>query len=509
MARSRVTYGNFIGPRTRAVWRFCRWQLLSLALAAVLFTAQPSATAQSIDEALAYFYVNSPTLKATQLEVSSNNESFNQTSGAKSPQVTLSVTPSVDRTYSYPCPGSSAACPVPTNSGAVGLGLGVTQKVDLSGAIGAELRRAEATQRLNWFGYYVQEQGLMLEAVNAYMAVITSRAAESLNRASVEVFSRRRDEAQQRFDSGLGTRAEVANFEASLQGEQARLRLAVGNSEIAEAEFRRIFDIDPAGLAFPASIANMPRTLDEAIDRAMLGDPALSQAEQALSEAELEIAVQRGKNGPSMSLLGSVNHNQDLLRNSGDYTTTFRVGAQVDMPLYQGGAGVSRVRQAEIDRKTKQAQLWAQREQTRANVISAWNNLQAQEASLDSFVSQITAAELAARSAAEELAAGLGTALAVLTAEKDLTSAQVNLLSTRSAQVVASYALLQAMGDLMAEKMQLPVDGAYFRPDNDYKSRRADNLATTLYMDEQRATATPSFMQWLHNHGDSIARASN
>lgn len=499
MAQDRASAGGFAYPLVRTLRRYRDGQLLPLLLGIAVLYSQVPASAQSINDALAHFYTNSPTLKATQLGISSQNEQGNQVFGGAMPQIDLGVSPSVSRTYGYPCASNSGACPAFVNSGAVGVSLSVTQQVDLSGTIDAQIDSAYLGLKSGWTAYRAQEQALLLEAINAYVGVITSQAVESLNRASVSVFLRRRDEAQRRFDAGLGTGTEVANFEAAFQGEQARLRLAVGNSEVAEAEFRRIFGRDPSGLAFPATIANMPRTLDHAIDRAMRGDPALSQAEQALSAAELNIVAAKASNGPSMALSARADHSQDLLRNSGDYNTSFSIGGEISVPLYQGGAGVSRVRQAEIDRDTAQAQLIAQRESTRANVISAWNNLQAQEASLDSFVSQITAAELAVRSAAAELEAGVGTALAVLTAEKDLTSAQVNLSSTRSAQVVASYVLLQAMGDLAAEKMQLPVDGPYFRPDDDFETRKVDNIASDLFLDHERATATPSFLRWLYN----------
>ena len=388
---------------------------------------------------------------------------------------------------------------VHVNSGALGLTLSVTQAVDLSGSIGNQIESAYLGLQSGWTGYYAQEQGLLIEAVNVYMNVLSMRAAETLSNASVAVFERQRDEAQQRFEAGLGTRTEVAAFEAALQGEKARARQTIGNRETAEANFRRVFGVEPSELTFPDRIPNMPRSLNEAIERAMLNDPALLQAEKALRSAELNILSAKAQNGPSMSITASARHNQDLLRDSADYTTSFAASTSINVPLYQGGAGVSRVRQATVDRDAAEAQLNAQRAQTRANVIGAWNNLQAQEAALNSFVSQIQAAELAVRSATAEEQAGVGTKLATIDAEKDLTSAQVSLSTTRSGQVVAGYALLQAMGDLTSEKLQLPVANGYFRPDEDLSGRQVDNLATAIYLGEDRETTTPSFVRWMYN----------
>ena len=466
MAQDTVSSQSIERSRVRAVSARFRRAGIAATVSAIGFLASGLAHGLSIDDALARFDGN-PTLKAVQLSIGSTNEGVNQVTGAALPQINLGVSPQFSRTYGYnganpdviamtPVARSAMWCVRPQQN--------VTQAVDLSGSIGNQIESAYLGLQSGWTGYYAQEQGLLIEAVNVYMNVLSTRAAETLSNASVAVFERQRDEAQQRFEAGLGTRTEVAAFEAALQGERARAQQTIGNSETAEANFRRVFGIEPSELTFPDRIPNMPRSLNEAIERAMLNDPALLQAEKALRSAELNILSAKAQNGPSMSITASARHNQNLLRDSADYTTDFIASTSINVPLYQGGAGVSRVRQATVDRDAAEAQLNAQRAQTRANVIGAWNNLQAQESALNSFVSQIQAAELAERSATAEEEAGVGTKLATIDAEKDLTSAQVSLSTTRSGQVVAGYALLQAMGDLTSEKLRLPVANGYFRP---------------------------------------------
>ena len=493
----------FERSRVRAVSARFRRAGIAATVSAIGLLASGLAHGLSIDDALARFYDGNPTLKAIQLSTGSTNEGVNQVTGAALPQINLGVSPQFSRTYGYnganPDGAMTSGGDVHVNSGALGLTLSVTQAVDLSGSIGNQIESAYLGLQSGWTGYYAQEQGLLIEAVNVYMNVLSTRAAETLSNASVAVFERQRDEAQQRFEAGLGTRTEVAAFEAALQGEKARAQQTIGNRETAEANFRRVFGVEPSELTFPDRIPNMPRSLNEAIERAMLNDPALLQAEKALRSAELNILSAKAQNGPSMSITASARHNQDLLRDSADYTTSFAASTSINVPLYQGGAGVSRVRQATVDRDAAEAQLNAQRAQTRANVIGAWNNLQAQEAALNSFVSQIQAAELAVRSATAEEQAGVGTKLATIDAEKDLTSAQVSLSTTRSGQVVAGYALLQAMGDLTSEKLRLPVANGYFRPDEDLSGRQVDNLATAIYLGEDRETTTPSFVRWMYN----------
>ena len=483
--------------------RICGWR----AVGALCFSAfaLTSAHAHSIEQALAAFYLNNPSLRAAQLQVSSQNEATNQISGAALPQVSLNVSPGTSRSYAYSGANGFAG---PINDANLGVGLTVSQAIDLSGSIGAQAVSADLSNKNFWVNYYAQEQSLILQAVGIYMDAITSGANVSVSQGAVSLLSSQYDASQARFDAGLGTSTDIATINASLQGARAQLASASGVHAIAQANFVQIFGFEPHSLQFPQYIPGLPHSMHHAISTAMENSPALRLARSNLEIAELNIIAAQASNGPSMNVNASANHSYDLWNNSNDHSTNLSLGANISMPLYQGGAGVSRVRQAEIDRDAARANLQAQEAQTRAEVIAAWQNLQSAEASLNSTVAQVEASEAALRGARAEEEVGTRTFLDTLSAENNLTEAQVLLVTSRAQVVLAGYSLLNSMGVLTAEALRLPTSGRYFRPSEDFGQRSIDNLATAIYLGRglDRPTGTPDFFQWLFSDSTSTAQ---
>ena len=128
------------------------------------------------------------------------------------------------------------------------------------------------------------------------------------------------------------------------------------------------------------------------------------------------------------------------------------------MPLYQQGEVSSRIREA--------IQLAGQRrleiEEARRSVIeeaaSAFELFASARASILSREAESRAARIAQEGVTQEAAVGSRTVLDVLNAEQALLDAQVNLVRDQRDAIVASYALLAAVGGLTAENLVLPVD---------------------------------------------------
>ncbi|MCE2964575.1 MAG: TolC family protein, partial [Alphaproteobacteria bacterium] len=77
-------------------------------------------------------------------------------------------------------------------------------------------------------------------------------------------------------------------------------------------------------------------------------------------------------------------------------------------------------------------------------------------AQIESFNSQIKAAEVALDGVRQEAVVGSRTVIDVLDAEQELLNARVNLIRTEREEVVAQYTLLSAIGRLNAASLALP-----------------------------------------------------
>ena len=95
------------------------------------------------------------------------------------------------------------------------------------------------------------------------------------------------------------------------------------------------------------------------------------------------------------------------------------------------------------------------RDQTRANTVTAWGQLVAGKAQVASAQAQVTASEIALNGVREEAKAGQRTTLDVLNAQQALVNARVALVTAQHDRVVASYAVLNAVGRLSPQVLNL------------------------------------------------------
>src|SRR5216683_3329203 len=129
--------------------------------------------------------------------------------------------------------------------------------------------------------------------------------------------------------------------------------------------------------------------------------------------------------------------------------------AQVSVPVYQGGAEYSLIRQSKETLAQQRLNLDQTRDATRANVVTAWGQLVAGKAQVASAQAQVTASEVALNGVREEAKAGQRTTLDVLNAQQALVNARVALVTAQHDRVVASYAVLNAVGRLSPQVLNL------------------------------------------------------
>jgi outer membrane protein len=130
--------------------------------------------------------------------------------------------------------------------------------------------------------------------------------------------------------------------------------------------------------------------------------------------------------------------------------------AQVSVPIYQGGAEYSLIRQSKETLAQQRLFLEQTRDATRANTVTAWGQLVAGKAQVASAQAQVSASEIALNGVREEAKAGQRTTLDVLNAQQALVNARVALVTAQHDRVVASYAVLNSIGRLSPQVLNLP-----------------------------------------------------
>ncbi len=293
------------------------------------------------------------------------------------------------------------------------------------------------------------EQQVLLRAIEAYMNVRRSSEFVALRNNNVRLITQELRAAQDRFEVGEVTRTDVSLAEARLASAKSLLAAAQGDLARSAEEYRNAVGRPPRNLR-PVSAAPVSRSIAEAKEFAVRNHPSILEVRHSVTAAELNIRRAEAAYKPNLSATARVGVNQD-------FDAGREVGLTLSGPIYQGGRLSATVRQFMARRDATRAGLHVTTHNIQQQVGNAYSFLEVARASLQASNQQTRAATVAFRGVREEATLGARTTLDVLNAEQELLNAQANTISAQADEVIASYAVLEAMGLLTAEHLRLPV----------------------------------------------------
>jgi outer membrane protein len=173
--------------------------------------------------------------------------------------------------------------------------------------------------------------------------------------------------------------------------------------------------------------------------------------------ALLQVKVAEGALYPTVQAVGNVQKNFGASPNSLAVIESLSatVAAQLTVPLYQGGAEYSTIRQAKETLGQRRLDLDTARDQVQAAAVQGWGQNEAAKAQILATQIQVTSAEVALNGVREEARVGQRTTLDVLNAQQTLVNARVALVTAQHDRVVASYTVLSTVGSLSPQVLGL------------------------------------------------------
>lgn len=423
----------------------------ALGLAALL--AVTPASAETLFSALARAYVSNPTLDAQRASVRAVDENVPRALSGYRPSITGSATGGFSRTE-----GTISGQRVNRSTLPAQAQIQATQNL-FNGFRTANSTRQAETQVLGAReGLRNVEQNTLFTGVQAYMNVLRDTAILNLQRNNVEVLEEQLSQTRIRFQVGEVTQTDVAQAESRLAGSRSQVSGAESNLQSSIATYRQIIGVEPRQLANGTPIDRLvPRTITDAVQVGLEEHPAIISALHTVDAAELQVKIVEGELAPTVGLTGTVNQSFDS-QTRGDSLLSATVGAQLTVPIYQGGEVYARVRQAKETVGQRRIEAEATRDQVRASVVSAWGALEASKASVRASQAQVDAAIVALQGVREESRVGQRTTLDILNQQQELLIARVNLITAQRDRVVASFSVVQAVGRLNARTLGLAVD---------------------------------------------------
>jgi outer membrane protein len=447
----------------KSVYRGAMRQSVAVAILAAVCAAGPTGAsmAQSLQDALVSAYLTNSDLASERAALRATDELVPQALSGWRP--TLSINSGATHNNVDRSPGGT------DSFNTLSSGLSLQQELYSGGETVANTQRAERLVRSERARLLATEQNVLLQAVTAYTDVVAAQAVLDFAVQNESRLRRQLQATQDRFRVGEVTRTDVAQADARLSGAIADRVRAEGNLQAAKATYRQVINQEPVKLEVPAPLAGLPATEAEAHQLAEVGNPNIAAAQFNLAAARADVSVAEAALLPRLSIRGDLAYAHDPTATL-DRQSDASIGANLTVPLYQGGGEYARVRQTKQTVRQRQDDLESTFRSVRDEVTNSWQALITATTQIDSRAAQVRANEIAVEGARQEALVGQRTTLDVLDQESDLFSSQVDLVTSRRDQVVASYRLKAAVGELTVRGIDLPVEA--YNPEAYYADTR-------------------------------------
>jgi outer membrane protein len=431
-----------------------------------------SGQAETMSSALARAYAGNPDLNQQRAGVRATDENLPRASSAWRPTATAtgqfgynyfdlrapaaSGSAAVGGTSGAPLTTGGARLREATDPGI--LSLTVSQNLFNGNRTLNGVRQAES----NIFGARESlrdtEQNVLLNGATAYMNVLRDTAILDLRKNNIIVLEEQLRQTRDRFIVGEVTRTDVAQAESSLASARSDYFTAQALLQTSIASYRQIIGVEPTRLEPARTIESLlPHSLGSAIELSNAEHPEIQAALHAVDAAALQVKLVEGELAPTVDLVGNVQQNYNLAGVPGERFLNGSIAAKVTVPIYEGGEVYARVRQAKETLGQSRLQADLERDIVRAEVVSAWGQLDSARAVIQSSKAAVKSAEIALDGIRQEAEVGQRTTFDILFQQQVLLNTRVSLVVAQRDRVVASYAVMAAIGRLAAANLNLNV----------------------------------------------------
>ena len=421
-----------------------------------------AASADTLEWALVQAYQNNPQINSQRAAVRATDESVPQALSGYRPRFTLSGSLGeqyLDVHSKSTSSGSTSYTSTYGNTAVSSYGITGTQTL-LNGFQNANrTRQAESLVSAARENLRLTEHTVLLTAVTAYMNLIRDAAILDLQRRNVEVLTEQLRQTRDRFNVGEVTRTDVAQAESRLAGGRATMLSAESNYVTSRASYRQVIGVEAGKLAPATPVDRLsPRSLPPAVEAARAQNPSVTVAMYNVDAALLQVKIAEGALYPTLTLQANAQQSSGSAASlSTLQTSVATVTGQLSIPIYQGGAEYSLIRQAKETLGQRRLDLDNSRELAQQTVVQSWGQLEAAKAQIEATQAQVAAAEIALNGVREEARVGQRTTIDVLNAQQELVTARVALVTAQRDRVVASFTLLASVGRLSIPVLGLKV----------------------------------------------------
>ncbi len=300
-------------------------------------------------------------------------------------------------------------------------------------------------------------QNTVFEGVNAYINVLRQKRLIELSRENEATIQLQLNLEDERVRRGSGVTVDVLQAKSRLQTAKERLVTFEGALEDAISRYTQTFNHAPdiEAMTDPVPPVEMvPSDLERAIDIAVIGNPQVGSSSINIEVARERKQTVRGELYPSLDLTSTWNFEKNaggVLGVRRDYSVIL----STTWDLFTGFSTRILLSQASFNLGASKDTHEFTSRKVIADTKLAWQALLTARQRLELLENAVNIASEVFTSRQKLREAGKETVIAVLDAENEVNSSQINFTSASYDERIAVYQLLLAMGLLNPTGLKL------------------------------------------------------
>ena len=307
--------------------------------------------------------------------------------------------------------------------------------------------------------YAAAQQGLILNVAQAYFDVLLAQDNVALAGTQNKAIQEQLEQAKMSFEVGTATITDTHEAQARFDLASASEIAALNELEIRQRALEKITGKLPGPLATLAVELSLQAPEPNDISKwvgAAEQDNLLVQAKRVSAEiANQEVERNRGGHHPTLDLVATYGDSGLSGGRFGAYDTrAATIGLQLGLPLYQGGATSSRIREAVANQEKARQDLTLEVRQSALSTREAYLGVTSGAAQVRALEQALVSSQSSLDSTRLGLEVGVRTNVDVLNAQQQLFSAKRDLYKARYTYLVSRLKLKSAAGTLAEDDLQ-------------------------------------------------------
>ena len=315
-----------------------------------------------------------------------------------------------------------------------------------------EHKNQQARERSARFRATSVGEDIALSVTRVFTEVLKQEAILKLAQDTLAYHQQVYDKMNQRFQSGVGSRADLNQISSRLALARTNLQNVTANLRNARINYQQVVGTFPGEgeLEFPGSYHKyLPPNVEAAVARAIDNHPILKVAEADLEATGYTYEQTKSPFYPRFDLevLRSANDNID---GSEQKIDDLQVMLRMRYNLFRGGSDQARKQEFAYQvEKAKEIRNNARRE-VEQEIRLAWVANDTLTAQIPILIDYASSAEATKKAYVDQFDLGRRTLLDLLNTENEAVTAKRDLINAKHDLILNEYRIFHGMGDLMA-----------------------------------------------------------